>query len=111
MANPISMDRLHRDAREVLISKLQNAPAEHAEALLAAYGILQGLHDRGVLDLVHGALGSGDKVLEIVVDAMKAPESIRGIRNFVVLIKLLGTTEPRLVEGPAPPLGGALEVG
>jgi hypothetical protein len=28
----------------------ENAPLEHAEALLAAYEVLQGLHDRGVFE-------------------------------------------------------------
>ena len=38
----------------------------------------------------------------------KAPESIRGIRNFLVLAKLLGTIEPELVEGLARSLAEAL---
>jgi len=52
--------------------------------------------------------GSSDKVLEIVVEAIKTPELIRGIRNFLVLVKLLGTVEPELVEGLARSLAEAL---
>ena len=87
MASPISLDLSPRDAREALYSRLQNAPVEHAEAVLAAYEVLQGFHDRGVLELLRGALGSSDKVLEIVVEAIRTPESIRGIRNFLLLTK------------------------
>ena len=87
---------------------MQSAPQEHAEALLAAYEVLQGLHDRGVFDLLRGALGSSDKVLEIVVEAAKTPESIRGIRNVIILTKILGNIEPELVEGFAKSLPEAI---
>jgi len=99
MAQPIPLELPARDARAELQTRLQNAPAEHAEALLAAYEVLQGLHDRGALELMRGALGSSDKVIEIIVEASRTPESIRGIRNMVILMKVLGTVQPELVEG------------
>src|SRR5271155_5553269 len=77
MANPIPLELPRPDPRLALQARLENAPAAHAEALLAAYEVLQGLHDRGVLDLMRGALGSGDKVLEIGVTAAQSPASIR----------------------------------
>jgi len=97
-----------RDPRAELQTRLQNAPAEHAEALLATYEVLQGLHDRGVFELVRGALGSSDKVIEIIVEASKTPESIRGIRNIIILTKILGSIEPELVEGFARSLPEAI---
>jgi uncharacterized protein YjgD (DUF1641 family) len=108
MAQPISLELPARDARAELQSRLQTAPVEHAEALLAAYEVLQGLHDRGVLELLRGTLGSGDKLLEIVVEAAKTPESIRGIRNLIILARILGTAEPELVEGFARSLPEAI---
>jgi len=99
MAQPIPLELPARDPRTELQTRLQNAPAEHAEALLAAYEVLQGLHDRGVFELVRGALGSSDKVLDIIVEAARTPNSIRGIRNLVVLTKILGAVEPHLLEG------------
>jgi hypothetical protein len=48
MAKPILLELPESDARAKLQARLQNAPLEHAEALLAAYEVLQGLHDRGV---------------------------------------------------------------
>jgi uncharacterized protein YjgD (DUF1641 family) len=94
MARPITLELPTRDPRAELQSRLQSAPAEHAEALLAAYEVLQGLHDRGVLDLMRGALGSSDKVLEIAVDAAKSPESIRSIRNMLLAVNLLSAIDP-----------------
>src|SRR5579859_5979705 len=99
MAKPIPLELPPRDPRAELQARLQNAPLEHAEALLSAYDVLQRLHDRGVLDLARGALGSGDRLTEIVVEAAKSPESARGIRNIIILTKILGSIEPELVEG------------
>ena len=98
MAQPIPLDLSTRDPRIELQSRLRDAPGEHAEALLAAYEVLQGLHDRGVLDLLRGALGSGDKVLDIAVRAAESPASIRGIRNLLLLINMLGEIEPEVLK-------------
>jgi len=99
MAEPILLKLPPRDPREVLFHKLENAPHEHAEALLAAYDVLQGLHDKGVLELAKGALGSSEKVLQILVDAGNTPEVIRGIRNLMILAKIADAIEPELLEG------------
>ncbi len=98
MARPIPLDLPKRDPREELRARLQQAPAEHAEAMLAGFAVLQGLHDQGVLELLRGMLGGGDKILEIVVEATKTPEAIRGIRNLVILTKIFGSIDPELLK-------------
>src|SRR3981081_4794893 len=95
MAKPVPLQLPPRDSREELRSRLDRAPLEHADALLATYEVLQGLHDCGILELLRGLLGSGDKVLETAVDAARAPESVRAMRNLLVLYKALGATHPR----------------
>jgi uncharacterized protein YjgD (DUF1641 family) len=99
MAQPIRLEFSPRDARAELQTRLQNAPLQHAEALLSGYDLLQRLHDRGVLDLLRGALGSSDKVIEIVVDAAKTPEAIIATRNLLILSKVVFSLEPELLEG------------
>jgi uncharacterized protein YjgD (DUF1641 family) len=94
MARPIPFELSRRDPREELKSRLDNAPVEHAEALLSAYEVLQGLHDRGVLDLVRGALSAGDRLLEMAVDEVRSPEGVRAVRNLLLLAKVLGTMQP-----------------
>jgi len=98
MAQPIRLEIPPRDACSELQTRLQNAPLQHAEALLAGYDLLQGLHDRGVLDLLRGGLGSSDKVLNILVDAAKTPEAIIATRNLLILSKVVFTLEPELLE-------------
>jgi hypothetical protein len=94
MSQPISFKTLRRDFREELRVRLEQAPADHAEATLAGYEVLQGLHDRGVLELLRGVLGGGDRILEIAVEAAKTPAAIRGIRNLIIMLKLAGSIDP-----------------
>src|SRR6266446_10085378 len=101
MSQPIRLEFPPRDARAELQSRLQDAPLQHAEALLSGYEVLQALHDRGVLDLLRGGLGSSDKVLSIVVDAAKTPEAIKATRNLLILSKVVFTLEPDLLENIA----------
>ena len=61
---------------------LQKAPQEHAEALLAACEVLQGMHDKGVLELRRGTLGGGERVVEQFVAVARGAEAIRGTRNL-----------------------------
>jgi uncharacterized protein YjgD (DUF1641 family) len=98
MAQPIPFNLPPRDPKEALYRKLEEAPQEHAEALLAAYDVLQKLHDRGVLDIVRGGLGSSDKILKMLVEASNTPEAIRGMRNLIILAKLADRLEPEMLE-------------
>ena len=99
MAQPIPLELSPRDPRAELQARLQNTPVEHAEALLSAYEVLQGLHDCGVFEMLRGALGSSDKIVTELVQAANTPGAVRGIRNLIILAKTLGTIEPELVEG------------
>jgi uncharacterized protein YjgD (DUF1641 family) len=98
MAQPILLELPRPDPREALYERLQSAPHEHAEALLNVYEILQGLQDRGVLQLAKGALGSSEQVLQILVNVANRPEMIRGIRNAMILIKVADLFPPELLE-------------
>ncbi|HBB96588.1 MAG TPA: hypothetical protein DC054_14485 [Blastocatellia bacterium] len=97
MARPISLHLAPRNTRAELNSRLQQAPMDHAEAVLAAYEVLQGLHDRGVLELMRGTLGGSEKILEQVVAVASGPESIRATRNLLLLVTALGEIDPALL--------------
>jgi uncharacterized protein YjgD (DUF1641 family) len=109
MAKPIPLELTPRDARIELRSRLESAPVEHAEALLAAYEVLQGLHDKGVLETVRGALGSSGQTLQMIVDTAKTPEAIRSLRNLVILGKLAAAFDPALLAGLARAVPESLE--
>lgn len=98
MAQPISLEIPPRDPRIDLQQRLEHAPLAHAEALLELYDIAQGLHDRGALDMARSAIDSSDHILEILVDAAKKPQSMRGLRNLLLMVNLLGEIDPYVLK-------------
>lgn len=109
MAKPIALEIAPRDPRKELISRLESAPVEHAEAILSAYELLQSLHNQRVLELLRGLVGSEGKVLKIITDAANQPEAIRGMRNLVILAKTLGAIDPEQLKDLAETVPEALQ--
>ena len=99
MAQPIPLEIPPRNPRAELRARLEQAPEEHAEAVLAAYEVLQELHNRGVLEIARGALAASDEILEKVVDNVRTPEAIRAIRNLLFWRQILGSIEPERFKG------------
>src|ERR1700757_746667 len=99
MARPIPLEIPPRNPRAELRSRLEQAPEEHAEAVLAAYEVLQELHNRGVLEIMRGALAASDEILETVVDDVRTPEAIRAVRNLLFWRRILGSIEPEWFKG------------
>jgi uncharacterized protein YjgD (DUF1641 family) len=77
------------DSREDLIRRVEQAPIEHAEAVLAAYDLLQRLHQKGLLDLFNGLLSAGDTVVDRVVDVVSSKEMVTAVRVGLIFSKLL----------------------
>lgn len=101
MAPPIPLEIPPRDPRAELQARLDRAPVEHAEALLDWLEVLQGLHDRGVFEFVRGALGAGDQLTQMAAEAAKSPDSVRAIRNILILGKTLAAFDPVTLENLA----------
>jgi len=99
MAQPIPLEIPPRNPRAELRARLEQAPEEHAEAVLAAYEVLQELHNRGVLDIMRGFLAASDDILEKVVENIRTPEAIRAIRNLLFWRQILGSIEPEWFKG------------
>ncbi|HTJ31496.1 MAG TPA: hypothetical protein VL346_13415 [Acidobacteriaceae bacterium] len=97
MAQPIVMEIPPRDPKRELLTRLEAAPAEHAAALLDSYELLQTLHESGLLALARGAVGAGTKIIDVASDVANTPESIRAIRNAMLLSKILGAIDPELL--------------
>ena len=99
MAQPIPFHAPGIDKREALRARLEQAPEKHAEAILAAYDLLQALHDRGILDVATSALRASDELLDQVVEAANTPEAIRALRNLMFWRQVLGRIEPAWFQG------------
>ncbi|MHB8392111.1 MAG: hypothetical protein ACYDBH_21465, partial [Acidobacteriaceae bacterium] len=76
MAQPIRAYTPQRNVHEELRAKVENAPLQHAEALLAAYQLLQQAQDHGVLDTLRGAIGAGDAIVDKAAEYASSPEAI-----------------------------------
>jgi uncharacterized protein YjgD (DUF1641 family) len=96
MAQPISLVPPHQNGGGA-DRQLHDAPHQHADAILSALELLQLLHDRGVLDLLRGMVGAGDKLVGTLTAAVDTPESLRGIRNFILLTKFFGSIPPEIL--------------
>jgi uncharacterized protein YjgD (DUF1641 family) len=108
MARPIALQLPPRDPRQELHKRLEQAPVAHAEALLDSYELLQQLHDHGLLELLRGALSAGDHLIETAVDVARSNESIRAIRNAMILGKIFASINPDVLEGVAVAVGETL---
>lgn len=83
-----------RNSREDLIRKVEQAPVEHAEAVLAAYDLLQRLHEKGMIDLLNGLLSAGDTVVDRVVDVISSTEAVTALRMALTFVNLLSVIDP-----------------
>jgi uncharacterized protein YjgD (DUF1641 family) len=82
------------DSREDLILRVEQVPVEHAEAVLAAYDLLQRLHEKGLLDLLNGLLSAGDTVVNHVVDVVSSKEMVTALRIGLIFSNLLSSIDP-----------------
>lgn len=92
MAQPIPLTLTPQGADPA--ERLADALDKHADAIVSALELLQLLHDRGVLDLLRGLVGAGDQLAGILTAAAGAPESLRGMRNFILLTKFFASIPP-----------------
>jgi len=83
-----------RNSRDDLIRRVEQAPVEHAEAVLATYDLLQRLHEKGVIDLLNGLLSAGDTVVDRAVDLISPTEIVNALRIALIYRSLLSSMDP-----------------
>jgi uncharacterized protein YjgD (DUF1641 family) len=94
MAVPVAFEPKKLDPRIGLSKRLENAPEEHAEALLVLYDLLQSAHDQGLLDAAHGFVQAKDMVFGELASGAKKQETVAALRNLISLGKILGALDP-----------------
>jgi uncharacterized protein YjgD (DUF1641 family) len=98
MANPIPFKPKKIDPRRELTNRLEAAPAQHAEALLVVFDILEEAHNQGLLDLVHGAVGSKNEIAAKLAYYAKQPLGKQALRNLLILGEVLGSLDPVILD-------------
>jgi uncharacterized protein YjgD (DUF1641 family) len=82
------------DSRDDLIRRVEQAPMEHAQAILAAYDLLERLHEKGVLDILNGLLSAGDTVVNHVVNVISSKELVSALRMGLIIFNLVKEIDP-----------------
>jgi phosphohistidine phosphatase SixA len=94
MAQRLEFQTSPCDPREALRARLERAPDDHAEALLAAYDLLRQLHERGILDIARSALATSDELLAQAVDEVDTPQASRAVRQLLVWRQVVDSIDP-----------------
>jgi uncharacterized protein YjgD (DUF1641 family) len=99
MAPPVPFKQVtQQDPRDLQQKRIADASLAHADAILSAYDLLQKLHDTGTLDVLRGAVGARDALLEQLASVLSTPEAEQALRNLIVLGKALGSVDPVLLK-------------
>ncbi|WP_263355607.1 DUF1641 domain-containing protein [Acidicapsa ligni] len=105
MAQPIPLKLPPRDPKQELQKRLEEASTEYAAALLDGYELLQKLHEHGIFTIARGVLSASDKLVESVSSGANSAESIRTMRNALILAKMLGSIDPAILQSVATAVG------
>lgn len=98
MAHAITFKPAPVDYHQELMKRVENAPREHAEALLVLWDTLETAHRQGVLELVQGMIGGKDIIAGKLAESAALPESVAAIRNGIALARLLGSIDPDMLQ-------------
>jgi uncharacterized protein YjgD (DUF1641 family) len=98
MAHPITFKPQPVDYHKELMRRLDEAPREHAEALLVAWDLLQTSHDQGILDLAQGLIGGKDIIAGKLAEAANLPQSVAAIRNGMAVARIFGSLDPDMLQ-------------
>jgi len=82
------------DSREDLLRKVKAAPAKHAEAILAAYEVLEKLHEKDVLSTITGLLAAKDVVVDRLADVVSSAEMVNLLRLALLTGNLMKDINP-----------------
>jgi len=107
MAVPIAFKPITVDFEADSQRRLEDAPRQHAEALLQAYDVLEAAHKEGLLDLLHGAIGARDTIVSTLAKYAAQPEGVAGIRNLLTAAKILTELDPEVLDRLSKVVGSA----
>jgi uncharacterized protein YjgD (DUF1641 family) len=83
-----------KNSRNDLRRRLEQAPEDHAEAILSAYELLQRMHDKGLIDIANGLLSASETVVERATDVVSSKQVITALRLVLIFSNMLDTVDP-----------------
>jgi uncharacterized protein YjgD (DUF1641 family) len=97
MAHAIPFKPQPVDPQKELMRCVEGAPREHAEALLAAWDLLQTAHEKGILDLAQGVIGGRDIIAGKLAEAANSADGINMTRNLIALGRIVAALDPEIL--------------
>ncbi|MGD6962603.1 DUF1641 domain-containing protein [Fictibacillus phosphorivorans] len=88
-----AVEKRSNDLREVEDALIQNKTA-----ILQTLEIMNHMNEKGILPLLNGLFGQGDKVMDIAVKAMDKPENTNTLKNLLLLLGTLGMINVKQLE-------------
>jgi uncharacterized protein YjgD (DUF1641 family) len=82
-----------QNSREDLLRRIHEVPADHADALLAAFALLQKFHDAGLLSLASGLISAGSTIIDRLSDVADSPQAVTALRTTLILGSVLNTLD------------------
>jgi uncharacterized protein YjgD (DUF1641 family) len=97
MAAPLAFKPQPVDVQKELMQRVQSAPQDHAEALLAAWDLLEASHEKGILDMAQGLVGGRDIIAGKLAEAANTPDGINAVRNLLALGRIVASLDPEML--------------
>jgi uncharacterized protein YjgD (DUF1641 family) len=97
MAHQIVFKPQPVDPQKELMQRVANAPRDHAEALLAAWDLLEASHEKGLLDLAQGLIGGRDIIAGKLAEAANSPDGVNLTRNVIALGRIVAALDPEML--------------
>jgi uncharacterized protein YjgD (DUF1641 family) len=97
MAHPLTFQPQPVDPKKELMNRVESAPRDHAEALLAAWDLLEEAHRKGMLDLAQGLIGGRDIIAGKLAEAANTTDGIHAIRNVIALGRIVAALDPDML--------------
>src|ERR1700675_3157406 len=92
MATPVEFRKFTpRNSRDDLIRRLEQAPEEHAEALLSAYDLLRRMHEKGLLDIANGLLSASETLVDRVCVVVSAKHAVTVLCRALMMRTLINS--------------------
>jgi len=97
MAHQITFKPEPVDPQKELMKRVETAPRDHAEALLAAWDLLEASHQKGILDLAQGVIGGRDIIAGKLAEAANSPDGVNAVRNLLALGRIIAALDPDML--------------
>ncbi|MGG4489143.1 DUF1641 domain-containing protein [Metabacillus idriensis] len=92
------IEKTEEDKRKEDLREVEDALISHKEAIIDTLEILQHMQDRGVLPLLKGLFGQGDKVMDILVKTVDKKETTNSLKNLLLMTGVLGMINVKQLE-------------